>query len=125
MQGALVTGGVGAGASLCLILVCKPLSSDCDKRGGDSGRAPPHPCALHLSAPPRLCCCCHGQLCCAAARASTCTASFSPLQLWLLAEWVCSEGGRPVRKPLAAELVRLVDALITSTVRWAGFHVGR
>lgn len=40
-----------------------------------------------------------------------------PLQLWLLAEWVCSEGGRPVRKPLAAELVRLVDALITSSVR--------
>jgi hypothetical protein len=39
------------------------------------------------------------------------------LQLWLLAEWVCSEGGRPVRKPLAKELVRLVDATITHSVR--------
>ncbi|KAL4858875.1 Protein ACTIVITY OF BC1 COMPLEX KINASE 3 [Chlorella vulgaris] len=42
---------------------------------------------------------------------------YDPAQLWLLAEWVCSEGGRPVRKPLAAELVRLIDALITSSVR--------
>ena len=39
------------------------------------------------------------------------------MQLWLLAEWVCSEGGRPVRKPLAKELVRLVDATITHSVR--------
>ena len=39
-------------------------------------------------------------------------------QLWLLAEWVCSEVGRPVRKPLGSELVRLVDASITSSVRW-------
>lgn len=41
----------------------------------------------------------------------------SPAQLWLLAEWVCSEGGRPVRKPLAGELVRLIDATITAAVR--------
>ncbi len=39
------------------------------------------------------------------------------MQLWLLAEWVCSEGGRPVRKPLAGELVRLIDATITAAVR--------
>lgn len=39
------------------------------------------------------------------------------MQLWLLAEWVCSEGGRPVRKPLAGELVRLVDATISEAVR--------
>ncbi|PRW44567.1 putative aarF domain-containing kinase chloroplastic [Chlorella sorokiniana] len=42
---------------------------------------------------------------------------YDPAQLWLLAEWVCSEGGRPVRRPLAAELCRLVDATITDTVR--------
>ncbi len=36
------------------------------------------------------------------------------LQLWLLAEWVVSEGGRTVRRPLAQELVRLVDAVISS-----------
>eukprot|EP00887_Chlorella_sp_A99_P005015 scaffold4.g5015.t1 len=44
-------------------------------------------------------------------------ADFDPVQLWLLAEWVCSEGGRAVRGPLAAELVRLVDALIASSAR--------
>ncbi|PSC69892.1 putative aarF domain-containing kinase chloroplastic [Micractinium conductrix] len=42
---------------------------------------------------------------------------YDPAQLWLLAEWVCSEGGRPVRKPLAGELVRLVDATISEAVR--------
>lgn len=42
---------------------------------------------------------------------------FDPAQLWLLAEWLCSEGGRPVRKPLAGELVRLVDATMTAAVR--------
>ncbi len=31
---------------------------------------------------------------------------FDPAQLWLLADWVCSEGGRPLRKPVVAELVR-------------------
>lgn len=36
------------------------------------------------------------------------------VQLWLLADWVVSEGGRTVRRPLAAELVRLVDAVISS-----------
>lgn len=42
---------------------------------------------------------------------------YDPAQLWLLAEWVCSEGGRPVRKPLAGELVRLIDATITEIGR--------
>lgn len=42
---------------------------------------------------------------------------FDPAQLWLLAEWVCSEGGRSVRPPLAAELVRLVDAVVASGAR--------
>lgn len=42
---------------------------------------------------------------------------YDPAQLWLLAEWVCSEGGAPVRKPLGKELVRLVDATITHSVR--------
>ncbi|GAB4814519.1 hypothetical protein N2152v2_001565 [Parachlorella kessleri] len=42
---------------------------------------------------------------------------YDPQQLWLLAEWVVSEGGRTVRRPLASELVRLVDAVISSNVR--------
>jgi aarF domain-containing kinase len=42
---------------------------------------------------------------------------YDPSQLWLLAEWVCSEGGKPLRGPLAAELVRLADAVITGAVR--------
>ncbi|KAG7674837.1 hypothetical protein Ndes2526B_g07677 [Nannochloris sp. 'desiccata'] len=42
---------------------------------------------------------------------------FDPQQLWLLAEWVCSEGGRPVRKPLAMELVRLIDAVAVHATR--------
>ena len=47
------------------------------------------------------------------------SADFDPAQLWLLAEWVASEGGRSVRRPLAAELVRLVDAVITGAARTA------
>lgn len=42
---------------------------------------------------------------------------FDPAQLWLLAEWLCSESGRPVRKPLAGEVVRLVDASIAGAAR--------
>jgi predicted unusual protein kinase regulating ubiquinone biosynthesis (AarF/ABC1/UbiB family) len=42
---------------------------------------------------------------------------FDPQQLWLLAEWVCSEGGRPVRKPLAMEIVRLIDAVAVHATR--------
>jgi aarF domain-containing kinase len=42
---------------------------------------------------------------------------FDPQQLWLLAEWMCSEGGRPVRKPLAMELVRLIDAVAVDATR--------
>ena len=42
---------------------------------------------------------------------------FDPQQLWLLAEWVCSEGGRPVRKPLAMELVRVIDAVAVNATR--------
>lgn len=45
------------------------------------------------------------------------SSDFDPTQLWLLAEWVCSEGGKPLRGPLATELVRLADAVITSSVR--------
>lgn len=45
------------------------------------------------------------------------SADFDPNQLWLLVEWVCSDGGRPVRKPLAAELVRLIDAIAATQVR--------
>ena len=45
------------------------------------------------------------------------SADFDPQQLWLLAEWICSESGRPVRKPLALELVRLVDAVAAKTTR--------
>jgi len=44
---------------------------------------------------------------------------FDPAQLWLLADWVCSEGGRPVRRPLASELVRLVDSIAAQTTREA------
>lgn len=42
---------------------------------------------------------------------------FDPQQLWLLAEWICSEGGRPVRRPLAKEFVRLIDAVATQVTR--------
>lgn len=42
---------------------------------------------------------------------------FDPNQLWLLAGWICSDGGRPVRRPLAAELVRLVDAIAAQATR--------
>lgn len=45
------------------------------------------------------------------------SADFDPQQLWLLAEWICSESGRPVRKPLALELVRLVDAIAAQATR--------
>lgn len=42
---------------------------------------------------------------------------FEPGQVWQLAEWVCSEGGRPVRGPLATEVVRLIDAQATVMTR--------
>lgn len=42
---------------------------------------------------------------------------FESGQVWQLAEWVCSEGGRPVRGPLAAEVVRLVDAQAAAATR--------
>ena len=42
---------------------------------------------------------------------------FDPAQIWALAEWVCSDGGRPVRKPLAAECVRQIDSLLTERTR--------
>jgi hypothetical protein len=45
------------------------------------------------------------------------SADYDPQQLWLLADWVCSEGGRPLRGPLAAELVRLVDAAAAGATR--------
>lgn len=32
--------------------------------------------------------------------------------LWLLAEWVVSEAGVGVRKPVIAEAVRMLDALV-------------
>ena len=39
--------------------------------------------------------------------------------VWTLAEWVFSDGGRPVRKPLAREMVRIVDAYISNVARAA------
>lgn len=45
------------------------------------------------------------------------SADFDPNQLWLLIEWVCSDAGKPVRKPLASELVRLIDAVIAGSIR--------
>lgn len=39
--------------------------------------------------------------------------------VWTLVEWVFSDGGRPVRKPLAREVVRIVDAYITNVARTA------
>lgn len=42
---------------------------------------------------------------------------FDSSQIWTLAEWVLSDGGRPVRKPLANEIVRLVDSYISNAVR--------
>lgn len=51
---------------------------------------------------------------------------FDPSQIWTLAEWVCSEGGRPIRKPLASEVVRLVDSSITNRMRtFLATRVGR
>jgi aarF domain-containing kinase len=45
------------------------------------------------------------------------SSDFDPTQLWLLADWICSEGGRPLRGPLAAELSRLVDAAAATAIR--------
>lgn len=42
---------------------------------------------------------------------------FDPSQIWTLVEWICSESGKPVRKPLAREIVRLVDSLIAERAR--------
>lgn len=42
---------------------------------------------------------------------------FDPQQLWMLAEWVLSDAGRPLRRPLARELIRLVDAVAASNTR--------
>ena len=39
--------------------------------------------------------------------------------VWDLVQWVFSDGGSPVRKPLAREVVRIVDAYIASTARRA------
>jgi len=39
--------------------------------------------------------------------------------VWTLVEWVFSDAGRPVRKPLAREVVRIVDAYIASVARSA------
>jgi aarF domain-containing kinase len=39
--------------------------------------------------------------------------------VWTLVEWVFSDGGRPVRKPLAREMVRIVDAYISNVARAA------
>jgi len=39
--------------------------------------------------------------------------------VWDLIQWVFSDGGSPVRKPLAREVVRIVDAYIASTARSA------
>lgn len=44
---------------------------------------------------------------------------FDMSQMWTLAEWVFSDGGRPVRKPLAREIVRLVDAYMSNIARQA------
>lgn len=42
---------------------------------------------------------------------------FDTSQMWTLAEWVLSDAGRPVRKPLAREIVRLIDAYISNIAR--------
>lgn len=42
---------------------------------------------------------------------------FDSSQIWTLAEWVLSDGGRPVRKPLAKEVVRLIDSYISGVAR--------
>lgn len=43
--------------------------------------------------------------------------AFDVSGLWLLAEWVVSEAGAGVRKPVIAEAVRMLDALIAEQVR--------
>eukprot|EP00890_Picochlorum_soloecismus_P001229 jgi/Picsp_1/2106/NSC_05571-R1_uncharacterized aarf domain-containing protein kinase chloroplastic-like len=42
---------------------------------------------------------------------------FDPSQIWTLVEWICSESGKPVRKPLAREVVRLIDSFIVERAR--------
>ncbi len=44
-------------------------------------------------------------------------ADFEPEQLWALADWATGEGGRAVRAAVAAELVRLVDAVAAGATR--------
>lgn len=43
--------------------------------------------------------------------------------LWLLAEWVVSEAGAGVRKPVIAEAVRMLDALIAGACPADAFRV--
>ena len=45
------------------------------------------------------------------------SSDFDPDQLWLLAEWVFGDGDNRVRKPLAREAVRVLDALIADAWR--------
>ena len=57
-------------------------------------------------------------------RAGATSQDFDPAQLWLRAGWVLSEGGRPLRRPLATELCRLLDAVITGEGRSESWRVG-
>ena len=42
---------------------------------------------------------------------------FDPQQLWLLVDWIFSDAGRPLRRPLAKELVRLIDSIAAISTR--------
>ena len=46
------------------------------------------------------------------------SASYGAPQLWLLAEWVLSDAGQAVRRPLAREFVRLLDVAVAGGAPW-------
>lgn len=40
------------------------------------------------------------------------SASFDPSQLWMVVDWVLGAPGAGIRKPLAAEMARLIDSAV-------------
>ncbi len=40
------------------------------------------------------------------------SAGFDPSQLWMVVDWVLGEPGAGIRKPLAAEVARLIDSAV-------------
>lgn len=40
------------------------------------------------------------------------SSGFDPSQLWMVADWILGEPGSGIRKPLAAEIARLVDSAV-------------